>query len=187
MRLHLQGAAMTALPGPVLIGPVGFGPSHGHLYIYSAPRAVLQHIQWSVAEVLKTPVTLNWQQQPIAPSTFRCEISWQGIVGTGAQLTSTLKGWHYLTFELHEAAANGSDGSIFMFTPDLGLFHGTVGPHGDLMINENQIRKALGINGRDSAVIEEIERLLGTKWDEHLEPFRQARDGFGLATAKVSV
>ena len=74
-----------------------------------------------------------------------------------------------------------------MFTPDLGLFHGTVGPHGDLMINENQIRKALGINGRDSAVIEEIERLLGTKWDEHLEPFRQARDGFGLATAKVSV
>jgi hypothetical protein len=55
------------------------------------------------------------------------------------------------------------------------------------MINENQIRKALGINGRDSAVIEEIERLLGTKWDEHLEPFRQARDGFGLATAKVSV
>lgn len=182
MRLHLQGAAMTTL-----LGPVGFGPSHGHLYIYSAPRAVLQHIQWSIAEVLKCPISINWEPQPLAPATFRSEISWQGVIGTGAQLTSTLKGWHYLTFELHEAAVNGSDGSIYMFTPELGLFHGTVGPHGDLMINENQVRRVLAINGRDSDALIEIERLLGVKWDEHLEAFRHARDDFGFTPAKVSV
>ena len=177
---------MTTLPGPVLLGPAGFGPSHGHLYIYSAPRAVLQHIQWSIADVLKNPISLSWEPQPISPATFRSEIAWHGLVGTGSQLASALKGWHYLTFEIHEAANNGSDGSLYMFTPKLGIFRGNVGPHGDLMVNENQLRRALIKNGRDSDVIEEIESLLGSKWDEELEPFRQVRASSGLAPAKIS-
>jgi hypothetical protein len=74
-----------------------------------------------------------------------------------------------------------------MFTPELGLFRGTVGTHGDLMINENQIQKILDENLRTVTVLDEIENLLGKKWDEALNPFRHVAMGEEEFSARLSV
>ena len=81
---------------------------------------------------------------------------------------------HYLKFEIHETAANGSDGSLFMYTPELGIFYANVGPHGDVMINENQIQSIIRENISEVDVIEKLERTIGKPWDDYLEPFRRA-------------
>ena len=182
MRLVTTGAAMK-----VALGPNGFGPSHGRIAIYCAPKAVLQHVQWSISEVLARPVTLRWQPQPLAASCFQTELNWEGLIGTASKLVSTLMGWHYLTFELHETGGNGNDGSIYMFTPELGIFRGAIGPHGDLMVNENQIRRVLNENLRPADALDGIESLLGSKWDEALEPYRKISAGESDLDARLSV
>ena len=57
------------------------------------------------------------------------------------------------------------------------MFRGTVGPHGDLVINENQIQKILNENKSPALALEDIESLLGKKWDEALEPYRHQSIG----------
>lgn len=171
----------------VLIRPIGFGPTHGSLTIHSAPKAVLNHLQWGISDALATSVNLKWEPQVLSPSTFRTELSWSGIIGTGSKLVSMLKGWHYLVFELHEAAGNGSDGALYMFAPELGLFSGAVGPHGDLVLNENQIRRALVENPRPAEFMDNLERLLGRDWDDRLDPFRRIAIGEDGYAARLSV
>lgn len=182
MRLATRGAAMTRL-----IEPVGFGPTHGHLTIHVAPKIVLKNVEWSLAEVLQVPISISWQPQPLATASFRGELAWSGVIGSGARLASTLRGWHYLVFELHEAAGNGSDGSLFLYTPELGLFAGAIGPHGDLMINENQLRKILTDYRRPAEMADEIERLLGKEWDEVLDSYRRANTIDEFASARLSM
>jgi hypothetical protein len=98
-----------------------------------------------------------------------------------------LKGWHYITFELFESSSQGSDGSLYMFTPELGLFRGTVSPNGDLVINENQIQKTLSENLNPVIALEGIENLLGKKWDEALDPYRHLSMGGEDMDARLSV
>lgn len=166
---------------------VGFGPAHGYLYIHAAPRAVLKNLEWGIAEVLQMPVSLKWETQQLLSGSFRSEVSWNGVQGTGSKLVSSLKGWHYITFELFESSTQGSDGSLYMFTPELGLFRGTISPHGDLVINENQIQKILSENRSPVLSLEEIENLLGKKWDEALDPYRHLSMGGEDLDARLSV
>ena len=166
---------------------VGFGPTHGYLYIHAAPRAVLKNLEWGMAEVLQMPISLKWEPRPLLSGSYRSEVSWNGLQGTGSRLVSTLKGWHYITFELFESSSQGSDGSLYMFSPELGLFRGTVSPTGDLAINENQIQKILNENLNPSIALEEIENLLGKKWDEVLNPYRYLAMGGEDVDARLSV
>ena len=193
MRPLITGAAMSsqskkAINGARPLEPIGIGVSHGHIAIYSAPKAVLTHIQWSINEVLRKPHELSWQIQPLKVGTWRAQLSWNGLLGTGAQLASALRGWHYLKFEIYEAASNGSDGSLYMFTTELGLFRSNIGPHGDIMINEHQLQKVINGNIKESDVCEEIENLLGKPWNDDLEPFRRIEsDGYDEVAGRVSV
>ena len=166
---------------------VGFGPTHGYLYIHAAPRAVLRNLEWGMAEVLQMPISLKWESQPLLSRSYRSEVSWNGLQGTGSRLVSTLKGWHYITFELFESSNQGSDGSLYMFSPELGLFRGTVSPTGDLVINENQIQKILSGNLNPMHALEEIENLLGKKWDDALDPYRHLAMGGEDVDARLSV
>ena len=166
---------------------IGFGPTHGYLYIHAAPRAVLKNLEWGIAEVLQLPLSLKWEPQLLLSGSYKSEIAWNGIQGSGSRLVSSLKGWHYLTFELFESSSQGSDGSLYMFTPELGLFRGTVGPHGDLVINENQIHKILNENKSPVLALEDIESLLGKKWDEALDPYRHQSIGGEELDARLSV
>ena len=192
MRLLITGAAMSSLKkpsvGPQALEPIGIGSTHGRITIYSSPKAVTTHVAWSINDVLGRVHELRWNPQPLVPATWRTSLSWNGLIGSGARLASALRNWHYLTFEIYEAALHGSDGSLYMFTPELGLFRGNIGPHGDIMVNEHQLHTLISAHIKESDVCIEIEKLLGAPWNETLEPFRRIEiDGIDENVGKISV
>jgi hypothetical protein len=179
---------MSSFQQPPALIPAGMGHSHGSFTIYSAPKAVLSHIQWSINEVLGRPHELKWSPQPLSPGCYRTHVSWSGALGTGAKLASKLRGWHYLKFEVYEAASHGSDGTLFLFTPELGLYRSNIGPHGDIMINEHQLNNLLSNLIKESEVVAEIEKMLGKEWNEHLEPYRKIEiDGVDEVAGRLSL
>ncbi len=152
--------------------------TRGVLYVHSAPRALCPHIEWGAAGVLGVRVSLDWVRQPVAPGTWRAELSWQGQAGTAAKLASALRGWHLLRFEVTEEPSPGAEGERYSSTPSLGIFHAVTGVHGDILIPEDRLRSAtLKAAAGHVDLGEEIERMLGKPWDDELEPFRCAGDG----------
>jgi hypothetical protein len=52
------------------------------------------------------------------------------------------------------------------------------GASGDIMVPEDRLRAALGMALRlNESIEDQVGRLLGTAWDNELEPFRRAADG----------
>ena len=152
--------------------------TRGVLYIHSAPSALCPHVEWAVGGVLGVAVNLSWTPQSAQAGTYRAEYSWSGDAGTAAGVTSALRGWNHLRFEITEEQTTATEGARFSYTPDLGVFHAVTGLHGDLMIPEDRlkaavVRAALG----DSTQLLEIDKLLGKPWDDELETFRYAGDG----------
>ena len=42
----------------------------GDLRIYSAPKALLRHIQWSLNQILGYPAELSWEEQHLSAGCF---------------------------------------------------------------------------------------------------------------------
>jgi len=152
--------------------------TRGVLYVHSAPSALCPHVEWALGGVLGAPVHLDWTPQPAQSGTYRAEYSWSHTAGTAAALTSALRGWNHLRFEVTEEATASSEAARFCYTPDLGVFHAVTGLHGDIMIPEDRlkaavVKAALG----DTTVLLEIDKLLGKPWDDELETFRHAGEG----------
>src|SRR5690349_4759034 len=91
--------------------------TRGVLYVHSAPRALCPHIEWAVASVLGSRVSLDWTRQPASPGTWRAELSWQGDAGVASRLASALRGWHLLRFEVTSEPCPGGEGERFSCTP----------------------------------------------------------------------
>ena len=166
--MNTPGAISTRTPSQV----------GGWLEIFSAPNALQPHIQWSLAQVLGVEITLHWSNQPLLPGTGQTRLKFSGEPGVAGRIASALAGWHYLRFDISEEASSGCDGSRYLATPTLGLFHGHIGGSGDLYLSENQIRSVLEgalRNGRD--VESAIEEALGTPWEEELQSFRIGQAG----------
>jgi len=109
---------------------------------------------------------------------MRAELHWEGRPGTAAGITSALRNWKLLRFEVTEDATPGCDGVRFSVTPSLGVFSAVIGANGDVMIPEDRLRAALAnVAAGKSTLEQEMDRLLGTPWDNELEPFRRAGDG----------
>ncbi|MBL1067647.1 DUF3145 domain-containing protein [Streptomyces sp. 7-21] len=152
--------------------------TRGVLYVHSAPRALCPHIEWAVASVLNTRVSLDWTRQPASPGTWRAELSWQGEASIASRLASALRGWQMLRFEVTAEPCSQAEGERYSCTPDLGIYHAVTGPHGDIMIPENRLRAAAERAARgESDLLTEITGLLGKPWDDELEPFRYAGEG----------
>jgi len=152
--------------------------TRGVLYIHSAPSAVCPHIEWAVGGVFGVPVRLDWIPQPIERACYRTEYSWSGSTGTAARLSSALKGWQRVRFEVTEEATSRTEGERYSYTPTLGIFHAVTGIHGDIMIPEDRIKHAIALSSLSgSDVTSALYALLGRDWDEELEPFRCAGDG----------
>ncbi|MBW9206383.1 DUF3145 domain-containing protein [Mumia sp. zg.B53] len=152
--------------------------TRGVLYVHSAPSAMCPHVEWAVAGVVGMPATLAWSPQPAEQGTYRCELSWQGPVGLAATLTSTLRSWDRLRFEVTEEATARSEGMRFSSTPSLGVFHAAIGLHGDIMVPEERLKAAMAKAELGAAALEEeVALLLGRPWDDELEAFRYAGDG----------
>jgi hypothetical protein len=151
---------------------------YGVLQVHSAPPALCPHIEWAVAGTVGATVSMPWVSQPAAPGSVRAEVTWQGRPGTAGAITSALAGWNRLRFEVTEEASPGCDGVRYSYTPNLGTFSAVTSANGDVLVPENRLRAALTIAAAGTLVLDtELERLLGTAWDNELEPFRRASDG----------
>jgi hypothetical protein len=123
---------------------------------------------------------MPWVGQPAAPGALRAELSWQAMPGTAGAIASALAGWNRLRFEVTEDSSPGCDGVRYCYTPDLGIYTAITGANGDIMVSEDRLKSVmlLAAGGASSTSLEdEIGRLLGTAWDNELEPFRRAADG----------
>ena len=152
----------------------------GVLYVHSAPPALCPHIEWAVAGIVGAPVSMPWSGQPAAPGALRAELTWQAQPGTAGAIASALAGWNRLRFEVTEDSSAGCDGVRHCYTPDLGLFTAATGANGDIMVSENRLRSVMLLaerGGATASLEDELGRLLGTAWDNELEPFRRAADG----------
>ncbi len=152
--------------------------TRGVVFIHSTPTALCPHIGWALEGVLGSAVRLDWTKQPIAAGMVRTELSWMGEPGTGARLASALRGWEKVRFEVTEEPSPGADGSRWSHTPTLGIHHTWTSASGDAVVNEDRLRSALMASGGDPQAFRvEMAELLGTAWDQELEPFRYAGDG----------
>ena len=148
--------------------------AHGVFFVHSCPSAVAPHLEWALARVFGTAVNVDWAAQPIAPGSVRAEIIWHGPQGTASKIASTLVSFSTMRFEVSEDPSAGVEGERYAFTPSLGLFRATIGSHGDVLVHEDRLRSLLAGARPDevAAITEEIHRLIGTPWDDELEPFR---------------
>jgi hypothetical protein len=161
-------------------GRVGdtMGVARGVLFVHSCPRAVSPHLEWALAKVFGSDLSIDWADQPIAPNQVRAEIIWSGEPGTGARIASALLAFSGIRYEVTEESRLDAEGERFAATPALGLFRGSIGLHGDVMVHEERLRSLMsqpGLGTHD--VMSELGRLIGRPWDDELEAFRIAHEG----------
>jgi len=146
----------------------------GDLRIYSAPSALMSHVEWGINQHIGSAQVFEWIAQPLSPGAFSLELEWKSNKAVAAKLAIALKGWHFIRFEMREVNTSMSEGVLFRCTPDLGLHQATTGSTGDVMIPENQISnliyKSLSVEKLKSS----LENAIGKQWDDELEPFRIA-------------
>lgn len=152
--------------------------TRGIVQIHSAPAALRPHLEWSVGAVFGVPVEFHWSPQPAEQRAFRAEYAWRGEAGTGAKLTSALRACQRVRFEVIQEPGPAGEGLRWAFTPSLGVFAASIGAHGDIMIHEDRLKRAILADGTGTRPLQEsLAELLGTAWDDELEAFRQAGDG----------
>src|SRR5215510_15748875 len=177
--MRSQGKANLVLPreAPVSV--------YGVLQVHSAPPALCPHIEWAVAGIVGTTVSMPWVSQPAAPGSLRAELTWRGRPGAAGAITSALAGWNRLRFEVTEESSPGCDAVRFSYTPALGVFSAVTMANGDVLVPESRLRQAMTVaaaapasitrlaygggaaDGRDAGgtLEEELARLLGEPWD----------------------
>lgn len=137
----------------------------GMVFIHTAQRALLPHLEWTMGRILGGPLNVHWQ--PVDPSQFRTEFHWQGDAATAADLAAELMGWKSIRFEV---AGNSHRWS---YTPRLGLFHCDTDDAGNLLVNEFRLKSALDQAGSNAIELQrQMRMLMGQPWDEELEMFR---------------
>ena len=137
--------------------------AQGMVFIHSAHRALLPHLEWTIGRVFGQPIPMRWQ--PIDQDQFRAEFHWQGNDQHGSELAAELMGWKTLRFEVTQQDHRWS------YTPNLGLFHSDTDEAGNILVNECVIAKALSTFD-DLELRGNLELALGKQWDEALNPFR---------------
>jgi len=157
----------------VAYGHAGSVQSRGVILIHSCPRALSPHVEWALATVLGSELSVQWAPQPLEHASVRAEVIWMGAQGTGAQLASALLSFKNVRYEVTEDTSVGHEGERFAATPSLGLFRATIGQFGDVMIHEDRLRSAITqADATGESIAEDIARLLGQPWDAELEAFR---------------
>lgn len=153
------------------------GSTRGVVYVHSSPSAVCPHVEWAISGVVGYRVDVNWTAQPAAPGQLRAETDWSASPGTAAKIAAALKAWPMVRFEVTEEPSRGVDGERFCYVPSLGLWHGRTSANGDIVVSEDRLRSLTTQSRAGEALAGKLEELLGSAWDEELEPFRYAGDG----------
>jgi hypothetical protein len=152
------------------ISPTFTAVTNGSLIIHSAPSALRTHIDWAIKDILGSKIEINWRPQPNYAGTYRAEISWRDIAGSGSKLASVLASWHYLRFEIFEGATES--GELFRFTPELGILRNQTDGAGNILLTDLQLSNALSNSFEEDELRDAINRILGKPWEEVLEPLR---------------
>jgi Protein of unknown function (DUF3145) len=155
----------------------GAGRVPGVLTILSCPPPLCPHVEFAVAAALGVPAPLDWSAQPARPTMAFAALEWRANAGAAGQLASRLRQLGGLTFEVVEGPAEGCDAERYAYTPELGLFHGAIGANGDTVVGEGQLRALLAETVGRGQLAAGVHKLIGTDWDEALEPLRQGGDG----------
>ncbi len=150
--------------------------SAGVLYVHSCPPVLCPHVEWAVAGELGTRARMEWSDQPAAPGQLRAEINWRGRPGTAGRLAAALRGWTLLRYEVTEEPSAGVDGERYAVTPTLGVFRASMSVNGDLLIGEDRLRTLLA-TATGPQLAQGLDMLLGSAWDDELEPYRTAGEG----------
>lgn len=149
----------------------------GVLYVHAVPPALSPHVEWALAGVAGVPVALEWVAQPAVPGLARAEARWQGPAGTAGRLVDALRGWSPLWLEVSEDPSPGNDGERYALTPTLGMFRATTSVTGDVMLQEDLVRRLLAEAADATDLRQRLRRELGEPWDDELEPLRRAGEG----------
>ena len=144
----------------------------GLLTIHSAPSALRAHIDWAIQNILGSDAQLNWLPQPIMVGTFKSKCQWNARSGSGAEIASTLRSWHYLNFEVIENHENG--GELFRFTPELGIHRAVTDLSGGVLLSEYAINNVMQNAFDEDSMREGFALAMGAPWDAQLEKFRGA-------------
>ena len=152
--------------------------ARGTLLVHTCTRAMTGPLEWTLSEILGTPVTLQWQPQPIAPAAVRADVEWAGSPGTAAALASRLMKIPGIRFEITEFVHGAGCDQRFSYTPDLGIYRADTDANGDITINEQRLRTAMDRHADNPGELRRaLNLMLGAQWDAELEPFRVAADG----------
>ncbi|WP_296632054.1 DUF3145 family protein [Rhodoluna sp.] len=145
------------------------------VFIHSAPRALMAHLEWSIASVLDTEVRLQWADQPIAPKSARTEFLWSGHETAGVELAAILASWQKVRFEVNQQSSEAQEGSRWVYTPSLGMFYSPVDSAGNILASELRIRSAIDAAGTNLLDLQRgLRAVLGQAWDDELEGYRKA-------------
>lgn len=153
-----------------LSSPVSGLAVRGQLRIHSAPSALRSHIDWAIQGILGTWAQIDWTPQPLMVGTYTCVVAWRDRAGVAAEIASSLRSWHYLTFEVQEDGNDG--GELFRFTPELGIHRAMTDLAGAVIISENQIDCVLKTNFNEDAIRKGLALIIGSEWENELEHFR---------------
>lgn len=169
---------MVAMSGSA--GPLACG----RLVVLSCPPALCPHLEFAVSGVLEAPITLRWTEQPALPGTLTAAADLAGPPGTAGRLAARLRGLGPVRFEVNESpppGIAGADPERYSYTPDLGLYRASLAANGDVAVSEGPLRALLRDShdraGDAATLAHGLERLLGTAWDEELEPLRRGGAG----------
>lgn len=150
--------------------------AHGVIHIHSCPVALIQHVSWTVSSVIGSAIRPSWREQPAEADALFADIEWSGKPGTAAELTSALRGWTGVRFEVTEATAASRDGVRYSHTPSLGVFYTLIDSAGNSLVGEDRLRYVMGVAAGDAnEIARELDIALGVPWDDELEPFRAGR------------
>jgi len=172
-RSHLKDRYVLIYKEQLLItySPSEIGYCHGRLNIYSCPKALIKHLEAGLERELNERVNINWQSQGLKPGSYRGQMSYSSAIGSGAKIVNALKSWSYLIFELSEF--DSSEGSIYFYTKELGLYRGSINSQGQIVVSEDMLKSAITQNLSQSDLTIALEKLMGRPWDDVLEPFRR--------------
>ncbi len=149
----------------------------GVLTILSCPPALCPHVEFAVAAVVGVPARLEWSSQPARPGMAYAALEWRASAGAAGRLASRLRGLGSLCFEVAEGPATGCDAHRYSYTPELGLFQAALAANGDVVVGEGPLRALLAESAGRVQLAAGLQELLGTQWDDALEPLRQGGAG----------
>ena len=146
----------------------------------------MQHIEWAINQALGQVISFSWVNQPLNPGSKAMEFEYKYHLSVAAKITTALKAWHYIRFEIREINKTTQDATYYRATPDLGLHQAQLASNGDVVLNENQVNSILKNSLSYEKLQANLENALGISWDIELEPYRIALAGPMLDTVSKS-